>query len=490
MRIKILIALIILALVPSCHSGEDGILDVAMAQEPPTLDVMVNSSISGKMIAVGNIYEKLLALSPDGVIVPELASSYALSPDGRRLSFAIRSGVAFHDGRLMDSRDAALSMNRWLDRYQAAGMIAGDARFVDEGGSISIESEESLALLPLMIASSPQSAIIVPAECISEGLLPADAPGTGPYALREWKYGESIELEAFAGYGPHGTDKTPRIGKIIYRFVPDGVTRRLGLESGIYDAIDMVSSEDIPALASNDGIQLLQGGDSGSIAVLFNKKDGIAADADFRRAVSLLADRNTLMAACYGSYGYNLSTSYMETDQEEWKAAGSDPFGHEDDALGAEYLAASGYSGSTVRILSSNLSGLDRIALALSSELGQAGIDTEVTVLDWASFLERRKDPSAWDLSVSAFSRVTLPQLKSYLSPSFPGWTETDLLEGLDEAGSLEEAEEAWRAIQPLLWEEVPAMILGHYSTVYAADSDIQGIITGEGIYFWDASLR
>ena len=80
MRIKILIALIILALVPSCHSGEDGILDVAMAQEPPTLDVMVNSSISGKMIAVGNIYEKLLALSPDGVIVPELASSYALSP--------------------------------------------------------------------------------------------------------------------------------------------------------------------------------------------------------------------------------------------------------------------------------------------------------------------------------------------------------------------------------------------------------------------------
>ena len=247
---------------------------------------------------------------------------------------------------------------------------------------------------------------------------------------------------------------------------------------------------DIPALAGNDGIQLLQGGDSGSIAVLFNKKDGIAADADFRRAVSLLADRNTLMAACYGSYGYNLSTSYMETDQEEWKAAGSDPFGHEDDALGAEYLAASGYSGSTVRILSSNLSGLDRIALALSSELGQAGIDTEVTVLDWASFLERRKDPSAWDLSVSAFSRVTLPQLKSYLSPSFPGWTETDLLERLGEAGSLEEAEEAWRAIQPLLWEEVPAMILGHYSTVYAADSDIQGIITGEGIYFWDASLR
>ena len=490
MRAKILIPILLILSLISCAEGKDDVLDVAVAQEPPTLDVMVNSSISGKMIAVGNVYEKLLTLSSDGSIIPELASSYELSENGHRLSFMLREGISFHDGTFLDTEDAVLSMNRWLDKYQAAGRIAGNGRFHAEGNVIVMESDNSLALLPLMIASSPQSAVIIPSDYVSDDPVLKDVPpGTGPYEVVSWRYGESIELAAYDDYVPYEYDKTPEIRRIIYRFVPDSVTRRLGLETGLYDAIDMVLPDDVPSMSGNEDITIIQGGDSGSIAVLFNKKEGISADADFRRAVSLIADRDVLMKACYGDYGYDTETCYMEPDQAEWHVMASDPYGYEDDREGMRLLEESSYDGRTVRILTSNLSNLDKIALALSAELEDAGMNTDVTVLDWASFIEERKDPGKWDISVSAFTKVTLPQMKSYLSPSFPGWTETDLLDQLYQAGSEEEAASLWNDIQRKLWEDVPAMILGHYSTIYAASSGIEGIIAGDGIYFWDASF-
>ena len=89
-RIFLSIAMFILV---SCSSGhEPDALSVAVAQEPPSADLMVGASVSGRNILAGNVYERLLAYS-DGKIVPVLASSYTLSDDGRDLSISIREDV-------------------------------------------------------------------------------------------------------------------------------------------------------------------------------------------------------------------------------------------------------------------------------------------------------------------------------------------------------------------------------------------------------------
>ena len=74
---------------------------------------MVNTSISGREILVGNVFEKLLAYD-EGEIVPLLAESYSSEDDGHTLRFRIRKGVLFHDGSPMTVSDAVASMNRWL----------------------------------------------------------------------------------------------------------------------------------------------------------------------------------------------------------------------------------------------------------------------------------------------------------------------------------------------------------------------------------------
>ena len=59
--------------------------------------------------------------------------------------------------------------------------------------------------------------------------------------------------------------------------------------------------------------------------------------------------------------------------------------------------------------------------------------------------------------------------------------------EDLNDAGTLEEASMLWNDLQVDLWEYVPVMIPGHYSTIYAVSGDLEGVIISDGFYFWNA---
>ena len=501
MILKAAFLMILTILSVSCaqDTGDD-VLSVALSQEPPVLDVQLNPSISGRMIMLGNVFERPVVLDGDGRIREELAESFSLSEDGRKLSFVMRDDVLFHDGTVMEGSDAAASLNRWLSLYSQADQAASGHRFVSSGNEVHIESEGSLLMLLMMIASSPQGAVIMPEECAGETSVLSSFIGTGPYRLQSWRPGEKVSLVSFEGYRPYAEgeadglwgDKSAGPEAITYYFVPDGTTRRLGLESGLYDAVDCILSDDIPSLMENGDVRLLEGDENGSIALVFNKRHGVFRDVRMRRAVALTVDRDTLMQACYGSYGYVLRPDYMESGL--WSVDPAlDPYGQTDPGAAAVLTGEAGYDGEVVRILSSNTSNLDKIAVALASELEKAGIRSEVEVLDWASFIERRKDPEAWDIFISAYTRTVLPQLKTYLSPTLPGWLDDEaslsLLEAISGAESLDEAAELWQEAQIMLWQSVPVIVPGHYSTVYGVSSSLDGTIVGDGLYFWAASL-
>ena len=484
---------VIILLLSSCRSDDGTMLSVAVAQEPPTLDVMVNSSVSGRNIVVGNVYERFLVLDENGDILPWLASGYELSEDGHTFWLSIRENVFFHDGTKLELSDAIASLNRWIGVYGNAGKLTAGAFFTEEDGRLVMRSSASLALLPLMLSSSPQAAVAFQKEAIdneTDNGLVASSPGTGPYKIMEWIPGAYIDLSLNGDYW----GEKPVIEDIRYNFVQDPVTRRMGLESGQYDFIDTVLSDDIPALSENDSITLHQGGETGSIVLVMNKREGIGMDNDFRKAVSLLIDREELMRSCYGDYGYSLHSDYME-EGEGWSVDPSlDPYGRHDSEKAMAMLASSKYNGEKIRILSSNLSNLDKIAITLSFQLEEAGIDTEIIILDWASFSAARYDSSSWDIYVSATSRVVLPIEKGYLfSTSAGGFDDVEsenLIEQVSASPTLDEAKDRWMAAQLRLWEYIPVIVPGHYSTVYASSSALQEIGFSDGYDFRKASFE
>ncbi len=484
---KILIVLLALFLVSCMAEKDNNILSVAISQEPPTLDVVVNTSLVSRVIATGNIFEKLLTTDSNGAIKPELAESYSLDNDNKRLSFVLKRNIRFHDGTYMTNRDAAISMNRWLTIYKPAHDIAGDALFHETEDGIEIISENKLSFLPLLIAAAPQSAAIMPASVIKQSEAVSEYIGTGPYKLKRWSSGESIVLERNKEYSTTEDKNKGTIDTIIYYFVGDSVTRALGMKSGLYDFANDVMSED-RALYKDSDIEVLEGGESGSIGIIFNKSRGMSADVDFRRALSLAIDPEKTMKACYGEYGWRCHTDYMELEQI-FSLVDENPYRGKDIEKSRLYLDRSGYNGETIRILTSNTSNLDKMAIAVSDDLESAGISTELIILDWASMMERRMNKDDWDILISAYTSVPLPQMKLYLSPDYPGWIEddADILKEMNDK-TLDECIELWRVAQNRFWNSVPLLVPGHYLTSYAKNKRVKDVIVNGGFYFWNAS--
>lgn len=72
-------------------------LNIAVAQQAPSLDLHKNSSLIARQMMDGTCWEKLVTLNANGETVPELCESYGVSEDAKTITFALRKGVKFHD---------------------------------------------------------------------------------------------------------------------------------------------------------------------------------------------------------------------------------------------------------------------------------------------------------------------------------------------------------------------------------------------------------
>lgn len=126
-------------------------------------------------------------------------------------------------------------------------------------------------------------------------------------------------------------------------------------------------STDESRIEKNGSLSLIRADESGSIALVFNKKERPLQDEDVRRAVSYAVSSERLMAALYGDGIYTTSSLYMEAWQKEWNTSSLNPYEEENREKALELLEGKGKI--KLRILSSSLSNLDRLASSLRDEL-------------------------------------------------------------------------------------------------------------------------
>ncbi len=497
---KVILLILTSILLFSCNKEADNnTIRIAISQDVANLDVMRSTSRVLRDILVGHVYEKLFVLS-NGEVIPELATGYEISEEGRKLKIFIRNDVMMHDGSLMNENDVSSSLNRYIDCYEAASNMTGDARFFPDDGSVVIESDNPLYLFVYLLASSPQSAVIAKESSLEEndyGLI-TNIVGSGPYTLDSFSPGSMIKLKKFDAYTKKGVEgkeglassKEAYFENIEFYVVQEAATRTLGLLRGDYDFINDVMSHDMPRLRKEESVSLVGGEESGAIALVFNKKSPLSSSLDFRRAVAYALDYEDLMRACYGDYGFNVHSDYMEKEQTLFSVEG-DPYLEQDVEKAKEALRNANYNGEPFRILTSNLSNLDKIAVAAESMLEDVGINVEIIVQDWVGFLDRRNNSADYDMFVSAFSSVTLPQMKLFLGSEYPGWyvsdTKDDIMASLSNAKTIEEASDIWKDAQHFFWSDLPVIVTGHYSTINAYRSNIEGIIVEDGNHFYNA---
>ncbi|MEK9798546.1 MAG: ABC transporter substrate-binding protein, partial [Alphaproteobacteria bacterium] len=287
-----------------------GTLSFLVQPEPPTLASYV--STSGPIgLVMPKVYEGLFDYANDGSMVPILAESYDMSADGKTVTFKLRKGVKWHDGKPFTSADVQFTIMEVLKKVHPRG--PNSFREVEE--ILTPDAHTAVFKLkkpaPYMMRSfSAYESPIVPKHLL-EGQDVKAAPlankpvGTGPFKFVEWKKGQYIRLDKNENYWQEGL---PYLDRIVGRFIPDASTRTAAMENGevLYAAYNAIPNIDAVRLKDRDDIDVTTKGYSmiNPMALIeFNTKEGAFVDPAIRRAISTAIDRRFMIDTIFFGYG-------------------------------------------------------------------------------------------------------------------------------------------------------------------------------------------
>src|ERR1700676_2271031 len=94
---KPLLAGLCLFLSTAGQAGAAQTLRIGLADDPDMLDPTMARTFTGRVVFAA-LCDKLFDISPELDIVPQLATEWHWTDDGRGLVMKLRRGVKFHDG--------------------------------------------------------------------------------------------------------------------------------------------------------------------------------------------------------------------------------------------------------------------------------------------------------------------------------------------------------------------------------------------------------
>jgi len=248
-------------------------------------------------------------------IEPCLAESYSISEDGMIYRFTLRPNVRFHDGTPVNAETALFSFHRQMDPEHPGHLkeasfsywkyLYQDIEEVNAVGEMGLEFKLSKPNASLLhsLAVFPAS-LLSPASLEAHGAAFQRHPvGTGPYIFLDWRPNQVIMLERNDDYW----GEAPTFKRIAMTVVPDSTVRLLKLKTGEIHAMDGVQPAELAALQSDPKIQVFQEAGLNVGYLAFNMDNERMANREFREAVALAIDRETLAKVALKGAGRSAS---------------------------------------------------------------------------------------------------------------------------------------------------------------------------------------
>lgn len=486
-----------------------GELNIAYSAQPPVLDPQVGNAVITAEV-MGHVFESLLTTDSEYNIKPMLAESWEQSEDGLTITFNLRKGVLFHNGKEMKAEDVVASMNRWKDGPGGRGQL-GNAIFteVDEY-TVELQLEKKLSTVLVAIAQGSSSfSAIMPKEVIEEAEpnTVKDFIGTGPYKFVEWKQDQYVHLTKFDDYVGIDEPSDGLFGKkeafvkdLYFHFVLDPSTRVAGIQSGQYDIAHEVPYDSVAQLDADANIenQILPG--AGTLIAFLNKKEGrLFHNQKAREALATLVDYDEVL---YGAFTdeqfYSLNHNMMMPHQEElwYSDAGKDKYNLNDPEKAMKLFEEAGYNGETVKIMTSrDYEFMYNASVVLQQQLESAGIPVELQVFDWATLLNNMADANDYDYDINIvwLGYKPEPTAHHFLQKVVSGYTNDPVLDELrakfESQPTLEDAVVVYDELQEWFWEYIPALKLGDYNRIDATRTNVKNYQFLDRMILWNASI-
>ncbi|MDX6750375.1 ABC transporter substrate-binding protein [Geminicoccaceae bacterium 1502E] len=270
-----------------------GTVIVHIAAEQRILNPALRAS-NGVYELTGKIIEPLIDRSYEGY-VPVLATEWSSSDDGLAITFKLREGVSWHDGKPFTCEDVSFTaMNMWKELLNYSSTLQANLEAVDCPDPHTAVFRYSRPMpLNLLVAAMPDLGHPVPKH-LYEGtdILKNEyntAPvGTGPFKFVEYKRGQYMIAERNDDYW-RGAEY-PYLDRIVWRFIKDKSAAAAALEAGeIHESSFLgVSMADAERLAKDPRFDMGSKGYENNVAhttLEFNHRNPALADVRVRRAI-------------------------------------------------------------------------------------------------------------------------------------------------------------------------------------------------------------
>ncbi len=275
-------------------------LKVALTGPPTNLDFTTTAGAAIPQAVMGNVYQGLVQIDQDGKLQPQLADSWKLSDDRTTYTFELHPGVKFSNGDAFTASDVKFSIERvksdaWKSSLKNKMNVVKEVVAVNDTEVKVVLNQPSNAWLYDM--GSPIGAMFDP-NGVSD--LATKPVGTGPYTVKAWNPGTSLELTARTDYW----GKAPAIKDATLRYFADATATTNALQSGDVDVVyNMQSPELLSSFKDNKSYQVIQGTSTGKVMLSMNNAAAPFNDVRVRQAVMYAIDRKAVMDTAWNGMG-------------------------------------------------------------------------------------------------------------------------------------------------------------------------------------------
>ncbi len=242
--------------------------------------------------------DKLIDLDSKGDLVPQLATSWQWSPDGRALRLSLRDGVKFQDGEVFDA-DAARAT---LEHYRTAPASLRKTELKPVSAVEVIDSHTSRLRLaqpyaPLTAVLADRAGMMLAPKAMTRlgDNLANELPCAGPFKLVQRVPQDKIEVQRFPGYWNAGAIKLDRI---IYQPIPNAAVRLVDLKAGQPHIAERLAPTDAAQVKADPNLKLVTATalayESISLNVAHGPRSKVFSNALVRQALAYSIDRNAL----------------------------------------------------------------------------------------------------------------------------------------------------------------------------------------------------
>lgn len=461
-------------------------LRIALQSDADVLDPDQSRTFVGRIV-YASLCDKLVDITPDLEIIPQLATSWTTSDDGTSVTMQLREGVVFHDGTPFNAEAVAANIER--------SQTMDESRRKSELKSITSTEVTGEHEIRLNLAGADATLLAQLADRAGMMVSPTAAAAagadfglnpvcSGAFSFTERVAQDKIVLTKFPDYW---NADAIHFDSVTFLPIPDTTVRLANLQSGDIDMLERLAATDLNQANSDPNIVVTDAVSLGYQGITFNINNGTRGDNPWgndkrlRQALSFAIDREALNQVVFDGAFAPGNQSFPPTSP--WYNS-SLPVGARDIDKAKSLLKDAGFAdGIELEVQVPNSTEPLAVMQVVQAMAAEAGIDIKLTSKEFATLLS---DQSAGDYTASQIGwsgRVDPDGNNHQFVTTGGGINDSkfsdpkmdELMNAARTAPSVAARKALYDEAMVIMLDELPRLFLYHVKWIWAHNSNLKG---------------